>query len=52
MEDSGNYTMSAAGAWPAERWAAVLVISALGFLILIRMGVRGISFGGASLSVG
>ncbi len=50
--DDGRHILSADGAWPPERWAAVVVIGALGILILIRMGVRGLSFGGASISVG
>ncbi len=47
---SGRYVMSTEG-WPAERWAAVVVLGALGVLILIRMGFRGVNVLGASVSV-
>jgi hypothetical protein len=37
--------------WPQERWLAVIVLGALLFLILIRMGFRGVNVMGASVSV-
>lgn len=39
------------GKWDADRWTAVLVLSALGFLILIRMGFRGVDVLGARVGV-
>lgn len=48
---AGRYRMSTEG-WPTERWAAVIVLGALGLLILIRMGFRGINVLGANVSVG
>lgn len=45
----GRYVMTSS--WPAERWTAVVVLGALAFLILIRMGFRGINVMGASVSV-
>ena len=50
QRDNGTYAMNPNG-WPAERWAAVLVIGALGLLILIRRGFRGVNFMGASVNV-
>jgi hypothetical protein len=47
----GRHVMSDIGAWPTERWAAVIVIGALGLLIAIRYGFRGVSVLGASVSV-
>jgi hypothetical protein len=47
---SGTYRMSTEG-WPAERWAAIVVLGSLGVLILIRMGFRGINVLGANVSV-
>lgn len=47
---AGRYVMSVNG-WPAERWAAVIVLGALALLILIRMGFRGIDIMGASVKV-
>jgi hypothetical protein len=44
---AGRYVMSTEG-WPAERWAAIIVLGALGLLILIRMGFRGVNVLGAS----
>lgn len=32
--------------WPTERWAGVLVLTALGLLILIRFGFRGLGVSG------
>lgn len=49
--NGGRYVMSTEG-WPPERWAAVVVLGALGILILIRMGFRGINVLGANVSVG
>lgn len=46
----GRYVMSTEG-WPVERWAAVVVLGALGVLILIRMGFRGVNVLGASVNV-
>jgi hypothetical protein len=49
-ERNGRYVMSTTG-WPPERWAAILVLGALGILIAIRMGFRGVSVLGANVSV-
>jgi hypothetical protein len=48
---SNNYKMNM-GSWPTERWTAVVVLLCLALLILIRRGFRGVSFAGASVSVG
>lgn len=40
------------GQWDSDRWAAVIVLTALGILILIRMGFRGVDVLGARVSVG
>lgn len=50
-ENGAKWTVSTEG-WPTENWVAVVVIGALALLILIRMGFRGVSFGGASINVG
>lgn len=50
QSSAGTYTMNANG-WPPERWAAIVVIGALGLLILIRRGFRGVSLLGARVSV-
>lgn len=52
QDSGGRYTMPSLNSWPVERWTAVLVLGALGLLILLRMGFRGVSFLGASVSVG
>lgn len=49
---SGRYVMPDVNAWPTERWAAVVVLLALGVLVLIRMGFRGVDVLGARVSVG
>lgn len=36
----------------AERAAAIIILAALGLLILINRGFRGVSVGGASVRVG
>lgn len=51
MNESVNQTVSASGAWPTERWAAILVIGAVALLMLIRAGVRGVDIMGASVRV-
>lgn len=48
---NGNYNVLNTNSWPPERWVAVVVIAALGMLILIRRGFRGVDFMGARLSV-
>lgn len=48
---SGRYTMPDVNAWQPERWAAILVLLALGFLVLVRMGFRGVDVLGARVSV-
>lgn len=48
--NTGRFAMSTGG-WPAERWAAVVVLLALGALIMIRMGFRGVGVLGARVSV-
>jgi hypothetical protein len=51
-QDSGTlrHTMSV-DPWPLERWTAVIVLLALAFLILIRMGFRGLSVLDARVSL-
>lgn len=46
----GRFVTSTEG-WPTERWVAVIVLLALGLLIAIRMGFRGIDVMGASVKV-
>lgn len=48
---AGRYVMPSMNAWPAERWAAVVVLGALGILILLRMGFRGVDVLGARVSL-
>lgn len=48
----GRYVMPDVNAWPAERWAAVVVIGSLALLVAIRFGFRGVSVLGARVSVG
>lgn len=48
----GRFVMPSTSSWPTERWAAVLVLSSLAILILLRMGFRGVNIMGASVSVG
>jgi uncharacterized membrane protein len=50
QRENGTYAMNMTG-WPAERWAAIVVIGALLLLILIRRGFRGVNFMGASVGV-
>lgn len=52
VDYANNYPMSGANSWPPERWAAIVVLSALGLLILLRAGVRGVDLLGARVSVG
>lgn len=47
---AGQYRLSMSG-WPPERWAAVVVLGALGVLILLRRGFRGVNVLGANVSV-
>lgn len=47
----GVYRLSTSG-WPTERWAAVVVLGALGILILLRMGFRGVNVMGAGVNLG
>lgn len=49
--DGGMHPLNMTGAWPAERWVAVVVLSALAMLILIRRGFRGVDVLGARVSV-
>lgn len=51
QDQTGRYKFNMNG-WPAERWAAILVLGALGLLIALRMGFRGVSVMGASVRVG
>lgn len=39
------------GAWPTERWVAVITLSSLALLIAIRSGFRGVNAFGVSASV-
>lgn len=50
--NNNNYAMPNASAWPAERWAAIVVLGALGLLMLLRAGVRGVDLLGARASIG
>lgn len=47
----GRYTVSGVGSWPEERWVAIVVLGALGALIAIRMGFRGVNVLGARVTV-
>lgn len=47
---NAKWTMSTGG-WDTERWVAVVVLFALGMLIAIRMGFRGIDVGGVRVGV-
>lgn len=49
---AGRYVMPDVNAWGADRWAAIVVLLALGFLVLVRMGFRGVDVLGARISVG
>lgn len=49
--DGGTHPLGM-NSFPPERWAAVVVLAALGVLILIRMGFRGVNVMGARVSVG
>lgn len=51
QDSTGRFTVSSVNAWPQERWIAVVVLLALGMLIAIRMGFRGVSVLGAKVSV-
>lgn len=44
----GNF---AGGVVPVERWTGIVVLVALGVLILIRMGFRGVNVFGVSAQV-
>lgn len=48
----GKQKLTAPGAWPAERWVFVLVLLALGLLIAIRYGFRGVNVLGVRASIG
>jgi len=48
---SGKHILSSTAAWSTDRWAAVVVLGALGALIMLRMGFRGVSLMGASASL-
>lgn len=48
---AGRYVMPNMNAWPTERWAAVVVLGALGALVLVRMGFRGVDVLGARVSI-
>lgn len=50
QNNGGRYPLNTR-AWPPERWVGVVVLLALGFLILIRMGFRGVGVLGARVSV-
>jgi hypothetical protein len=52
VNQNNVHTLSSSQSWPAERWAAILVLGALGLLILLRSGVRGVDLLGARVSVG
>lgn len=51
QDSSGRYRMSSPSSWSTERWTTVVVLGSLGLLILLRMGFRGVSVMGASVSV-
>lgn len=48
----GKQKVTNVGAWPTERWVMVLVLMALGLLIAIRYGFRGVNVLGVRASVG
>lgn len=39
----GKQRLAAPGSWPTERWVVALVLIALGLLIAIRFGFRGVN---------
>lgn len=39
--DNGSFNMNT-GNWSPERWVSIIVVGALGVLILLRMGFRGV----------
>ena len=47
----GKQKLTAVGAWPTERWVVVLVLAALGMLIAIRYGFRGVNVLGVRAGV-
>lgn len=47
----GKQKLTAVGAWPTERWVVVLVLLALGLLIAIRFGFRGVNVLGVRAGV-
>lgn len=47
----GKQKLTAVGAWPTERWVMILVLVALGLLIAIRFGFRGVNVLGVRASV-
>lgn len=48
---NGPLKMSARKGWDTERWVAVITVGALGLLILIRMGFRGVNVMGFKAGV-
>jgi hypothetical protein len=50
-DDNLTNPVKGVGAFSTEHAAAALVVGSLLFLILVRRGFRGVSFGGASVSV-
>lgn len=51
MNNNGRYNVNNVNAWPTERWVAIVVLLALGLLMLIRRGFRGVGVLGARVSV-
>lgn len=47
----GKQKLTSPGAWPTERWVVALVLVALGLLIAIRFGFRGVNVLGVRASV-
>lgn len=48
--NGGRWKMDS-GSWDTERWVAIIVLLALGMLIAIRMGFRGVNFMGVTARV-
>lgn len=43
-----GFSIGAGVKWPTERWVGLIVLMALGLLILIRVGFRGIGIQGSA----
>jgi hypothetical protein len=48
--NGGRFKVTTSG-WPTERWVAVIALSALVFLILVRRGFRSVNLLGVNVGV-